>query len=185
MSRAVIQVFVLGVILPLIAGASPETSLRMQSTTGWVAYRNTALDYSFRYPPGLRLVHLSVPDFHIEGLVEAIQLVSEPDSRIVLRVMVVEPAGNPRVAVYDFEFLRKVCKRYEEFRLADRTAVNCVTCGRASCSWTVDVPGARQFRIFSMLPDEMTKPRAEDAEFPLLSIIQTFRMGSAVDQGGS
>jgi len=114
----------------------------------------------------------------MEGLVQALQLVRKDDSGIVVRIMVKEPGDNPRAFKEDFAFLRNVCKTYSEFPLSDRTAVNCVTCGRGACHWRINIPGRREFTIFTMLADESEQSGPEDGAFPILSIIRSFQIGT-------
>jgi hypothetical protein len=164
------------VVAWLVATMVACAKVTPEQNENWVSYHSHALNYSFKHPPELRLIRRSVPEFRMEGLVEAVDLVSESDS--VLRVMVFEPAGNPLAPVYDFKFLKEVCRNYGEFQIHDRTAVNCVTCGRASCQWRVYVPGAREYRIFSLTSIESEKPMPEDGRFPLRSIINSFMFGA-------
>lgn len=143
--------------------------------TSWTTFRNSTLGYSFRYPSDLEVNRPPVANFGIEGLVDVVDLRSVRGRQNVFRVLVVEARGNPRVTVYDPPFLRKVCKTHEEFRIDGRLAINCVTCGRASCAWTVYVPGSREFHMLSGLTSEREEPRPRDGQFPIRSIIDSFR----------
>jgi len=44
--------------------------------------------------------------------------------------------------------------------------------------WRVHVPGAREYRIFSLTSIESEKPMPEDGRFPLGSIINSFMFGA-------
>jgi hypothetical protein len=141
------------------------------SQSEWTVYRHP-IGVSFRHPRYLRPVSVDVNVFHIEGLVAAIDLVTE-DSRVVLRFMVSEPGDNPLAVNFDRAFLRKVCKTYRSLKIGKADAVNCVTCGRGACHWAVHVLGRRQVQIFTSLADESDQPGPRDGTFPLLSIIRS------------
>jgi len=162
----------------LIAASIGYTGTLPPQTENWLSYRNDTLNYSFKYPLELGLVHRSVPEFQMPGLVEIVDLVSRSESAPVLRVMVFETGGNRLALTYDFDFLKKVCKNYREFQVHGRTAVNCVTCGSAACSWTVHVPGEREYRIFPVTSNDHEKLSAEDGRFPLRSIIDSFKFSN-------
>jgi hypothetical protein len=103
------------VVAWLVATMVGCAKVTLQQNENWVSYHSHALNYSFKHPPELRLIRRSVPEFRMEGLVEAVDLVSESDS--VLRVMIFDPAGNPLAPVYDFKFLKEVCRNYVEFQI--------------------------------------------------------------------
>lgn len=163
-----------GALMLLIACAGNAATTDAINIGQWRTFTNEALDYSFRYPPDLRLKHRPVTDFGIEGLVEAVDLVWGPESIVVLRVLVVEANGNPRVTVFDSPMLQNVCRTYEEFFVGGRLAVNCVSCGRGACGWTVYVPGSHEFRMLT-LTSARERQRPEDGRFPIRTILSTFR----------
>lgn len=150
-----------------------------EETARWATFSNPMLDYSFRYPAELRLERPPVADFSMAGLVDAVDLKAGPESELVLRVLVLEASGNPLVPVNDPQLLRSVCKTYEEMQIDGRLAINCVSCGRASCAWTVYVPGAREFRMLSGPSDTQEGQSPQDGRFPIRSIINGFRWQAA------
>jgi hypothetical protein len=145
------------------------------SRDGWLTYVDPYERFSFRYPSNLTVKSEDPEKLHIEGLVAVVNLVSRPESPVVLRLLATEPAGNRMAVSYDRAFLRKVCKSYEEIRIGPLSAVNCVTCGRAACSWTTHVLGRRQFSFLTGLPDEADSTGPRDGAFPLLSIVQSLQ----------
>jgi hypothetical protein len=161
--------------LAVATTALPVAAEAPESHSPWKTYSNAALNYSFRYPHSLRLDRPPIASFGIEGLVDAIDLRNATQrSVIVLRVLVIETAGNPRIPPFDLVLLKQTCKTYEEFLIDGRLAFNCVSCGRAACKWGVVVPGARVFQILSLSRDgEESHPT--DRHFPIRSIISSFR----------
>lgn len=116
----------------------------------------------------------------MEGMLEGIDI-KDKSGEVALRILVVQTAGNRMVAVHDRPFLRKVCKNYEEFRVGGRSAVNCVTCGSAACSWTVYVLGKTEFTMLSLHNDSREGVRPEDRKFPLRKIIDSFSWDTKYD----
>jgi hypothetical protein len=112
----------------------------------WPRFQDDAHRVSFAYPPDLHSVVDATPDLGLPSMVKRLSLVSN-DPRgdgwwPVLRVAVFicdTPRLNPRVPCRDRSSYRKVCDRFETFRLGDSVAVQCVTYGRAACHWSAIV----------------------------------------------
>ncbi len=155
----------------------PEPSI------AWMTYRDPAFGFSFAHPATLRVVPLWPTEFHIAGLIQAVQLVDDTDSSPILRVLVKDTVRDPKASVQDEAFLRKMCKTVEPLSVSGRGGFSCVSCGSASCAWRVVVPGNREFTLFTMDPKESLKRRPEDGRYPLLSIIRSFRIEDEANPG--
>ncbi len=125
----------------------------------------------------------SLVNSEFKGLVRAVQVVDDPDRRPVLRVMITD-TRLPHALVKNEAFLRRACKILEPFSVAARSAFNCVSCGRAACTWEIVIPGTRQFEIFTMVSEESGKPRPEDGDYPILSMIKSFELKEESARGG-
>jgi len=157
-----------------LVAATSIASGKRATPAEWKTYANAQFSYSFRYPADLKPARSPISKSGIVGLVDAVDLKSR-SGQIVLRVLVVQANGNPMAAPSDPAFLRKVCKKYEEFRIDGRLAINCVSCGSAACNWGVSVPGATEFHILSLLTGYQPALRPTDGRYPIRSIIETFR----------
>lgn len=142
----------------------------------WKTFEDRTVGVSFRYPRALRVESRDVHQFNIEGLVAAIDLISESEGETILRFMITDPRGNRMAVDYTPEFLHRVCKTYRRMRVDSRDAANCVTCGSGGCEWTVHVFGYPQVEVFTGVADERYKPAPDDATFPLLTIIKSLRV---------
>ncbi len=151
-----------------------ETQTKTQ--VGWSFYSNALYGFSFRYPNTLAVTPRSAESFHIEGLVFCLDLVDKnrPDI-IALRILVSQPSGNPSALKKDFAFLRKVCRKYKELIIDGRKAVNCVTCGRGACSWSIVFPGPIQLEVLTLLTGDTNQIEPKDRIYPLHTIIHSLR----------
>ena len=171
-------------ITPLLpAPAAAQHAGPPEPSIAWVTYRDPTFGFSFAHPATLRVVPLRPTEFHIAGLIQAVQLVDDTDSSPILRVLVKDTVRDPKASVQDEAFLRKTCKTLETLSVSGRRGFSCVSCGSASCAWRVVVPGNREFTLFTMDPQESLKPRPEDGRYPLLSIIRSFRIEDEANPG--
>ena len=146
-----------------------------QTDRVWNTYRDATLGFSFEFPADLSLERKDVEAFNIEGLVGVIDVVAKSRSLIVLRVFTFE-GSNPMTPRYDRATLRKVCKNFKDIKLRDGAgAINCVTCGRGACSWSVYVLGERWFELISFGSYSGSTPEPRDGRFPLLTMVRSFR----------
>lgn len=167
----------LGFVVALTVGSGiAEAQQALKHQASWRLYKHPTLGFCFRHPQNLKPVARDVESFHIEGLVAVIDLMSGGNSPTVLRFMASEPAGNPLAVNYDRAFLRKVCKTYSTMKIGDAEAVNCVSCGRAACHWTVHTLGRRQMKIFTLRPNDAEKAGPQNGTFPLLAIIKSLEV---------
>ena len=165
-------------LLTFLLICSAESSEITNKSQGWSSYSHASYRFSFQYPETLTVNTRSLDFFHIEGLVLCLELVDKNNpNRIALRLMVSEPLNNPLAVRKDAAFLRKVCKKYKEYTIGGRKAVNCVTCGsgKDSCSWKIVFPGAQQLDIFTMLTDEREQTEPRDRTYPLHTIIRSLK----------
>jgi hypothetical protein len=144
--------------------------------SNWFIYKSDIHRFSFSYPPTIAVRTRPVDFFHIEGLVDCIELVDKRKTdKIILRFMIREPSTNPRALVKDAAFLKKTCKKYKEMSIDGRAAINCKTCGRAACSWEIVIPGIKQFDIFTLLTKESETEEPKDDKYPIRSIIESIK----------
>jgi hypothetical protein len=171
-----IPLFTLFLICPADAA-----SLTGKAHKDWLTYSNATYGFSFHYPKTLVVNNRDVALYHIEGQVLFLTLNDKNNLNgpAVLAIHVMEPYGNKMVAVYDFPFLRKVCKKYTEVNLGGRKAVNCITYGRAACQWEIIVPGVQEFHIQTVLSEESVQDGPQDGEYPLRSIIDSVKFTNA------
>jgi hypothetical protein len=161
------------------AADATRSQAQLPSNADWVTYTHPTVPFSFRHPPALT-VERRDSLLLSEGLVAAVDVMDRNGSGPVLRFIVSEPAGNRLAVSYDETLLHKVCNSYQAMKIAERDAVSCVTCGRASCHWAVHVLGQRQFAIMSFLPEEEGKAAPADGTFPLLTMIRSLRSSSTL-----
>lgn len=149
------------------------------NTADWLIYRNDSYGFSFHYPKNLLVIQRNPEDFGIKNLVFALDIREQENPKvIILRILLKVPEtkseDSPKIPLPDINFYKKVCKKYKEFRLDNRTAINCVTCGSAACHWQVHVLCPNNlFSILTLISDESMKDGPEDGTYPILTIINT------------
>jgi len=177
----------------LIAAAlcSPFTAPSASAAdSDWVVYENPNIRLTFRHPPGLWT--REAPDQIRAGLGAAavIELVGKTEldpATIVLR-FVIDPFKDPQFSSDvtrtgdDLAHERIGCSSYSYLTIDGHQALNCVTCGRAACSWTVMLAKPIRCRILSFEDrktfGKRTAMRPHDGRFPILSILRSIRFTS-------
>jgi hypothetical protein len=137
----------LGLLILALAGLQSQSVPVPSDTANWPRFRDEAHRLSFAYPPELHPVISPAEQLRgIGGWVSRVLLVADDSGGTeklpVLAVSVFvcdDPALDPRVPCADESFYRNVCDRFEKFPLGDATAIQCVTYGRAACSWSAVV----------------------------------------------
>jgi hypothetical protein len=104
-----LTVVVLGIASSITAGGLSNAAAP-GAGADWRTFTNWKLRYSFRYPSNLETTQQSVREFGIEGLVDAVDLKAVHGPTNVLRVLVIDTLGNPRIAAYDRPLPQKVRK---------------------------------------------------------------------------
>jgi hypothetical protein len=153
----------------------------------WAVYENRTVGLTFRYPRGLRT--REAPDYIRAGVGAraVIELVGktelEPDA-IVLR-FIIDPFKDPQFgsdSIPTEDYLaheRTGCNSFSYLTIDGHRALNCVTCGRAACSWTLMLEKPVRCNILSFTDRETfgnrTAMRPHDSRFPILSILRTIR----------
>ena len=149
------------------------------NTTDWHWYCDEHNGFSFRYPKNLMLIQNDIKSSNMKELVVSLDIKDPGNPRVVLRILVtvprIGPEDDPKIPLRSVSFYKKVCKKYREFILDNRTAITCVTCGSAACHWRVIVFSPKnQFRMLTFLADEHEKDGPEDGTYPILTIINSF-----------
>jgi hypothetical protein len=162
--------------LILIVAFSRFSIAQHSEPSNWRIYKSDIHRFSFSYPPTIAVRTRPVDFFHIEGLVDCIELVDkQKNDEIILRIMISEPFTNPRALVKDAAFLKKTCKKYRGMSIDGRAAINCKACGSAACSWEIVIPGTKQFDIFTLLTKESATEEPKDDKYPIRSIIWSIK----------
>jgi hypothetical protein len=112
----------------------------------WPRFRDEAHGVSFAYPPELHPVIAPAENLRLDGWVSRVSLLADDAGGVgKLAVFTVDvficddPGLDPRVPCQDESFYRKVCDRFEKLPVGDGVGIQCVTYGRAACSWSVVV----------------------------------------------
>jgi len=174
----------------LVAGTICSSFLQPSTSAAesdWAVYENRGVGLTFRYPRGLRT--REAPDSIRVGLGAraVIELVGktelEPDA-IVLR-FIIDPfkgsqfGSDSTPTEDDLAHERAGCKSFSYLTIDGHRALNCVTCGRAACSWTVMLAKPVRCNILSFTDrdafGDRTAMRPHDNRFPILSILRSIR----------
>ena len=139
----------------------------------WLSYQNRITGLSFRYPPSLWVRERKTEEFPIPAVVAVIELLGRTDldpDTIVLRFFVKDEHPKPGLRISgppprSLRDLRRGCVSWSYLVIDEHNSVVCVTCGRAACSWTVEMLYPRQCSIISMAPDRQI-PATRGAERP-------------------
>jgi hypothetical protein len=156
----------------------------------WVSYENRKVGLTFRHPP--ELWTREAPDYIRAGLDAraVIELVGKtelnPDT-IVLRFIIDPFKGPPfksdSAGASDYLARERTgCKSSSDLTIDGHRALNCVSCGRGSCSWTVMLAEPVRCNILTFADSETfgkrTAMRPHDSRFPILSILRTLHFSS-------
>jgi hypothetical protein len=116
----------------------------------WPRFRDEAHRVSFAYPPDLHPVIAPAENLRLEGWVSRVSLLADDaggDGKLAVLTVDAficdDPGLAPRVPCLDESFYRKVCDRFEKIPVGDGVGIQCVTYGRAACSWSVVVLGEK------------------------------------------
>ncbi len=157
--------------------------------------------FSFRYPSNLHIIESPVEPWHIEGLVRAVQVVTEPTSAEsrgfpVLHMLLVKCGGNAYCP--DAERLRMSCDQFKVLPFGNTKAFQCVEYGSAACHWSARVLlNGMVLRVMTPATDHgaqniASNTRAECADrlvpamsaFPIDGMFPSFRFGPSVLRQG-
>jgi hypothetical protein len=154
----------------------------------WVLYENPSVGLTFRHPPDLRTREAA--DYVRTGLnakavIELVGRTEQDPDTIVLR-FIVEPFQDPPFRS-DWnsagEYLaheRAGCNSSTYLSIDGHRALNCVSCGRAACSWMLILVERLRLNILSFADAETfgkrTAMRPHDGRFPILSILRTLHI---------
>ena len=116
-------------------------------TAEWPRFRDDAHRVSFAYPPGLHPVIAPAENLRgLGGWMSRVSLLADDAGSVgkqaVLTVDVFicdHPGLDPRVPCHDESFYRRVCDRFKKVSVGDGVGIQCVTYGRAACSWSAVV----------------------------------------------
>jgi hypothetical protein len=178
----------------LIAAVVCSSFMQPSTSTAepdWAVYENSTVGLTFRYPRGLWI--REAPDYVRAGLGAraVIELVGkaelEPEA-VVLR-FIIEPFKDPPFTSDSIPTEghlaneRTGCNAFSYLTIDGHRALNCVTCGRAACSWTLMLATPVRCNILSFTDHETfgkrTAMRPHDSRFPILSILRTIRFTQA------
>jgi hypothetical protein len=133
-------------LLLLLAISSFAVEARGQGRTPapetWRLYRDQVNGFAFQYPPNLHVIESPVEPMHIDGLVRAVEVVTDPNSADsrgspVLHMLLVKCGGNAYCP--DAEQLRTVCDRFKVLPFGNTRAFQCIEYGSAACHWSARV----------------------------------------------
>jgi len=180
----------------LLLAAAISSSFLPPSTSAaepvWAVYENRSVGLTFRYPR--ELWTREAPDYVKAGIGAraVIELVGktelEPDA-IVLR-FIIDPFKDPQFGSHsnptedDLAHERAGCKSFSYLTVDGHRALNCVTCGRAACSWTVMLAKPIRCNILSCTDRDTfgnrTAMRPHNNRFPILAILRSIRFTNTV-----
>jgi hypothetical protein len=130
----------------------------------WQLYRDEVNGFSFRYPSSLHVVESPVEPMHIDGLVRAVEVVTDPNSAErrgfpVLHMLLVKCGGFAYCP--DSERLRTSCDRFKVLPFGNTKAFQCVEYGSAACHWSARVLlNGMMLRVMTPATDHAAQERA-------------------------
>jgi len=166
----------------------------------WLRFRDDAHGVSFAYPPGLHPV--IAPAEHLRGIggwgAQVSLLADDSGSVGKLAVLTVDvficdrPWLDPGVPCRDERSYRRLCDRFEKVRVGGDVGMQCVTYGRAACSWSAIVLREKgRVEISAPAADRAANLNTTDraacadgvvagrTESPLKEMLASFRFGRA------
>lgn len=156
----------------------------------WVVYENPSVGLTFRHPPDLRTTeaadHIRT-GLNAKAVIELVGRTEQDPDTIVLR-FIIEPFRDPPfksdwTGAGDYlAHERAGCNSSTYLSIDGHRALNCVSCGRAACSWTVVLAEPLRCNILTFADAETfgkrTAMRPHDGHFPILSILRTLHFTS-------
>jgi hypothetical protein len=164
----------------------------------WRLYRDDVNGFSFRYPSSLHVVESPVEPMHIDGLLLAVEVVTDPNSADsrgspVLHMLLVKCGGNAYCP--DATRLR-TCDRFKVLPFGNTSAIQCVFYGSAACHWSATVLlNGMELKVRAPATEGAAQSvnRAECADrlvpamtaFPIKAMFASFRFDTSVLGQGS
>jgi len=158
--------------------------------------------FSFRYPASLHIIESPVEPMHIDGLVQAVNVVTDPASAEsrgspVLHMLLVKCGGLAYCP--DAERLRTSCDRFKVLPFGNTTAFQCINYGSAACHWSARVLlNAMILTVMTPATDSAAQERASRTRgecadrlvpamsaFPIKAMFASFRFAPSVLGQGS
>lgn len=183
-------------LLSIATIVTPQTALRA-IPTDWKTYSDEVNGFSFRYPPSLHVVESPVEPMHIDGLLRAVEVVTDPNSVEsrgfpVLHMLLVKCGGFAYCP--DSKRLRTTCDRFKVLPFGNTKAFQCVYYGSAACHWSARVllngmtlwmmtpatDHAAQETAFRTLGECADRLVPAMSAYPIEGIVASFRFGPSV-----